>query len=131
MQQAVYLIAIILLSLSSQAAGHGETVRLVAAGLNAGNAEAVSAHFNTMIDLSLPGSEETYSKTQAGRVLKDFFARNPVKSFKITRQGSSADKSVYCIGTLVAGGVQYRVYFLLRKTDGKELIHQLQVQENQ
>lgn len=131
MQSTINLFVILFFSLSAIAGGPEETARHVAAGLNTGNAGAVASHFNTMVDLSLPGSEETYSKTQAGRVLKEFFSQNRVKSFKISKQGSSADGSMYCIGTLTTEKMGYRVYFLIRKTNGKELVQQLQIQENQ
>ncbi len=110
--------------------GPGETVTQVAAALQAGNASEVAKNFNAMVDLTLPGYDETYSKTQAGQILKDFFTQNPVKSFKITRQGSSPDGSQYAIGTLEAGKKVFRVYFIIKSVNGQNLVHQLQVQEN-
>lgn len=107
-----------------------DTAKLVAAALQAGNAAEVSKYFNPMVDLSLPGSDDTYSKTQAGQILKEFFSQNVVKSFKVSKQGSSADGSTYCIGTLEAGGKSYRVYYLIKPVAGKNLVQQLQVQEN-
>ncbi len=107
-----------------------DTAKQVAAALQAGNAAEVAKHFNPMVDLSLPGSDDTYSKTQAGQILKEFFVNHPVKSFKVSKQGSSADGSTYCIGTMEAGGKSYRVYYLIRQVGGQDLVQQLQVQEN-
>ena len=121
---------VVMLSFSGVAAGPDETAKEVAAGLNSGLAEAVSRHFNEMVDLTLPGSDDTYSKTQAGQILKEFFVQNPVKSFKVSKQGSSADGSTYCIGTLEAGGRSYRVYYLIKAAGSKNVVQQLQVQEN-
>ena len=110
--------------------GPEETAAQVAAALQAGNASDVSKNFNAMIDLTLPGYDDTYSKTQAGAILKNFFAQNPVKSFKITRQGSSPDGSQYTIGSLETGKKVFRVYFLIKTVNGQNLVQQLQVQEN-
>jgi hypothetical protein len=120
----------LLLGLSSFTDTQDDISKLVAEGLRTGNASAVSKYFNPMVDLSLPGSDETYSKTQASQVLKKFFVQNPVKGFKISKQGSSADGSTYCIGTLDAGRNSYRVYYLIKPVVGKNLVQQLQIQEN-
>ena len=110
--------------------GPEETSAQVAAALQAGNAADVAKNFNAMVDLTLPGYDDTYSKTQAGQILKDFFTQNPVRSFKITRQGSSPDGSQYTIGSLEAGKKAYRVYFIIKSANGQNLVQQLQVQEN-
>ena len=110
--------------------GPEETVNQVASALQSGNAAEVSKYFNAMVDLTLPGYDDTYSKTQAGQILKDFFAQNQVKGFKITRQGASPDGSQFAIGSLEAGKKVFRVYFILKSVNGQNLIQQLQVQEN-
>ena len=83
-----------------------------------------------MVDLTLPGYDDTSSKAQAGQILKEFLSKNPVKTFKVTNQGSSPDGSRYSIGSLDAGGKIYRVYFLIKTVNGQDLIHQLQLQES-
>ena len=103
--------------------------KLVSAALAVGKTEELVKYFNNMVDLGLPGSEDTYSKTQAQRILEDFFHRNPVKSYKNNRVGTSGDGSQFSIGILEAGGKQYRVYYLLKKVVDKPLIQQFQIQE--
>jgi hypothetical protein len=111
--------------------GPDETATQIAAALQAGNAADVAKHFNSMVDLTLPGYDDSYSKTQAGQILKDFFTQNPVKSFKITRQGASPDGSQYTIGSMEAGKTIFRVYFILKTVNGQNLLQQLQLQQNQ
>jgi hypothetical protein len=115
---------------SAAFSGSEETATQVATAIQAGNALEIAKYFNAMIDLTLPGYDDTYSKTQAGQILKDFFAQNPVKSFKITRQGSSPDGSQFTIGSLEAGKKIFRVYFIIKSVNGQNLVQQLQVQEN-
>ena len=64
--------------------GPEETATQVSAAILAGNAADVAKYFNAMVDLTLPGYDDTYSKIQAGQILKDFFTQNPVKGFNMT-----------------------------------------------
>ena len=107
-----------------------ETTKLIAAGIRAGDANEVSKYFNAMVDLIIPGYNDTYAKSQAGQILKEFFSRNPVKHFKVTKQGSSENGSLYAIGELLSGKIEYRVYFLMQTIDGKILIQQLKIEDN-
>ena len=102
----------------------------VTAAIQAGNAADVAKNFNAMVDLTLPGYDDTYSKAQASQILKDFFSQNPVKSFKVTRHGSSPDGSQYTIGSLETGKKVFRVYFIIKAVSGQNLVQQLQVQDN-
>jgi hypothetical protein len=109
--------------------GQDDTNKQIVAALSAGNALTLSDFFNSMVDLGVSGIEDTYSKTQATQILKDFFSKNPVKSVKITRQGSSTDGSQFSIGEMQAGAGVFRIYYLLKKVSGKFLIQQLQIQK--
>lgn len=124
------LLAMVLLPFHSiPEPGQDDTNKQIVAALTAGNAATLSGYFNSMVDLGISGNEETYSKTQATQILKDFFTKNPVKSVKITRQGSSTDGSQFSIGEMQAGEGKFRIYYLLKKVLGKFLIQQLQIQK--
>ncbi len=124
------LLAMVLLPFhSTPEPGPDDTNKQIVAALTAGNAAALSDYFNAMVDLGISGNEDTYSKTQATQILKDFFTKNPVKSVKITRQGTSTDGSQFSIGEMQAGADKFRIYYLLKKVSGKYLIQQLQIQK--
>jgi hypothetical protein len=101
----------------------------IASALSAGNATELANYFNTMVDLSIPGTEDTFGKTQATRILQDFFSKSPVKSYKTNKQGSSTDGSQFAIGRMEAGNKVFRIYYLMKKSLDKYLIHQFQIQE--
>jgi hypothetical protein len=109
--------------------GPDETNKQIISALTAGDAHALSAYMNKMIDLGIAGNEGSYSKTQATRILMDFFQKNPVKSVKINKKGTSSDGSFFSLGEMEAGGKKYRVYYLLKNVDGNYLIHLMQLQE--
>jgi hypothetical protein len=120
----------VLLPFHSMPAGvQDETNKKIVAALTAGDAVVLSDFLNTMVDLGISGNEDTYSKTQATQILKDFFQKNPVKSVKVTQQGSSTDGAQFTIGEMKAGTDTFRIYYLLKKVAGKFLIQQLQIQK--
>src|ERR1035437_4655330 len=124
------LLAMVLLPFHSiPEPGQDDTNKQIVVALTAGNAAALSDYFNAMVDLGISGNEDTYSKTQATQILKDFFTKNPVKSVKITRQGTSTDGSQFSIGEMQAGTATFRIYYLLKKVSGKFLVQQLQIQK--
>ena len=49
--------------------------------LKKGSASQLSKYFDKTVNISLPTKGNTYSKSQAELVLKDFFDNNGVKSF--------------------------------------------------
>ena len=75
--------------------GSDETNKQITNAIAAGNATVISTYFNSMIDLGISGNEDSYSKAQATRILQDFFSKNPVKTYKVTRQGTSNDGSLF------------------------------------
>lgn len=122
--------ALINLSVYHQLFGQAEEAsKKVAEGITIGNAHLIGTFFNSMVDLSLPGIEDSYGNTQAERIVGDFFKRFVVKSYKTTKTGSSNDGSNFTIGNLEAGGKTFRVFYLIKKVDDKFLVHQFQIQE--
>lgn len=93
----------------------------VITAMKAGNSGLVARHFDSNVELSMPDKSNSYSKSQAELVLKDFFANNPVKGFEVIHKGENAG-SQYCIGTLVTKSGSYRTtIFMKQKGDGQVL----------
>ena len=97
--------------------------------LEKGNSKVLAEYFNTTIDLSVPGKENIYSKVQAELIIKEFFFDNKPVSFRINHKGKSNDGSQYAIGTFKTSDKSFRSYFLVKKTNGKYLIHQMEIEE--
>ena len=93
----------------------------VIAAMRVGNSSQVSKYFDNNVEISMPDKSNSYSKSQAELVLKDFFASNPVKGFEIIHKGENAG-SQYCIGTLQTRNGPYRTtIFMKQKGDGQVL----------
>ncbi|MFO8054457.1 MAG: DUF4783 domain-containing protein [Bacteroidales bacterium] len=98
--------------------------------LNGQKLEALSGHFNAIIELRTPGKDGNFSKKQARLILTDFFKANPCKNYSIHRNGSFPDNSRFFLGEMKSeAGNTYRVYIVSRKQSGKWLIHILKIQK--
>jgi len=95
-----------------------------------GSARDLARHFNNTIQLTLPDDEGRYSRTQAELIVREFFTKYPPKSFTLSHQGSSSDGSRYFIGVYKTGNDSFQTYFLLKRVNGQELLHQLRFEIN-
>ena len=71
----------------------------VIGAIKSGNAAQMAKFFDASVEISMPDKSNSYSKSQAEMVLKDFFSTNAVKNFEVIHKGENAG-SQYCIGTL-------------------------------
>lgn len=95
----------------------------VVKALNSGKTESLSPYFAGMVDISLPGKADSYSKSQASVILKSFFSKNHVNSFKVIHKGTSKKGDHYGIGNLNTSNGNYRVTFFFRQ-DGNSVVLQ-------
>jgi hypothetical protein len=106
-----------------------ETDDKIIEAIQHGNAKELAKFFNNTLDLNTPENEGTFSKAQAEVVMKDFFSKNPPKSFKINHQGSSNDGSHFFIGLYTTQKQNFRAYFLIKKVGEQYLIQLLQFEK--
>lgn len=99
--------------------------------LKAGNSKVLAKYFNTNVELVIQEKEGVYSKVQAELILKEFFAKNPPISLIKRHEGKSGkEASKFVICTLSTAKVQYRVYFVLKKSNGEFTIHQFRIEND-
>ena len=96
----------------------------VITAMRSGNATLVAKYFDNSVEISMPSKSNSYSKSQAELVLKDFFASNPVKSFAIIHKGENAG-SQYCIGTLQTKNGTYRTTIFMKQKGDKQVLQEL------
>ncbi len=94
--------------------------------ISAGDADALGRYFDQTVEVSVMDEEDIYNKAQAIALLKDFFAKNPPKSFSQVHQGTSrGNDSQYCIGNLVTATNTFRVYIYMKVIDERYIIQEL------
>ena len=113
------------------ASGFGFTMEVIddiANAIRSGNPKNISAYFIDNIDLKVIDQEDVYSKQQAEMILKNFFAKHPVKTFSIAHKSVEKNGSQYIIGTLETTNGKFRTYFLIKTTGAKTLIQQFKIE---
>ena len=98
--------------------------------LKSGNAKSLSAFFNQNVELVVQENDNVYSKAQAQLIVNEFFNAHSPQNFSIIHQGGK-EGAQYVIGNLETKRGSFRVYFLLKKNDGQDYIHQLRIEKQE
>ncbi len=135
-----YLLMLVLLLLSGHvvaasipppdSTNDSDIIPAVAAAIRTGDAQTLASFFAVSLDLTVPGSEGTYSRSQAELIVKDFFKTNNPRAFSIRHQGMSGEGAHFVIGQLETTNGSFRVYFLVKTTAGQARLTQLQFEED-
>lgn len=129
MKKILYLFPVLLLCVFATISfSSADVLDNVADAIRSGNASNVAVYFDTNIDLTILDQEGNYSHAQAEIVLKDFFQKNPVRSFKLVHRGNSGSDAQFGIGTMQSQS-SLRVYYLLKPHGGKMLIQTLSFEQ--
>ncbi len=89
-----------------------------------GNAAEVSRFFDNTVEITFPGKSNSYSKSQAELVLRDFFSKNPAKSFQVIHK-SENEGSQYCIGNLETNNGIFRTTIYMKQKGDKQVVQEL------
>ncbi len=96
----------------------------VISSLKTGNATELSKYSDENLLLTLPDKSDSYSKSQAQQILRDFFGTNGVKGFELKHKGNSPGGQ-YCIGNLKTKSGVYRTTVFMKSKDNKQLIKEI------
>jgi hypothetical protein len=95
----------------------------VVSALKQGDVSGLSRYLDNNVEINISGKSNSYSKAQAEIILKDFFAKNQVKSFELVHQGG--DNSRFGIGNMATSSGSFRVSFFLQKKAGSMVLNEL------
>jgi hypothetical protein len=123
----LFLISLILSCITVSGQEKKQPVQSVIEAISTGDSGKLGGYLNSTIDLEAEEIDGSYSKAQAEIILRNFFDKNPVKSFTVNHEGNSNDRSKYIIGTYKSSNEKkFRVYVLFKETGDQQLIYQLQ-----
>ncbi|MCD6597346.1 MAG: DUF4783 domain-containing protein [Bacteroidales bacterium] len=128
MKKMFSFLFIILLAVSAYSQENVEIPSEISMALKSGDAALLSNYLNDNVEMVILDKEGIYNKDQAEVILNDFFKKNPPRRFSLLHQGGKT-KSKYGIGNLDTADQTFRVYFLLKETNGKQIIHQLRIEK--
>jgi len=120
---AVILIALFLISFKP----YFFSIDDVATAIRSGNVNQLSAYLDNRVDITLPDKTDTYSKTQAEMVIRDFFSNTGVQNFQIKHKGENAG-SEFCIGVLKTRNGDYKTVLFMKLKGDKQLLQELRFQ---
>jgi len=96
----------------------------IVVALKNGNASQVARYFDNTVEITLPEKSNSYSKSQAEMILKDFFANNPIKGFDVIHKGENAG-SQYCIGTLFTKNASFRTTVFMKQKGDRQTLQEI------
>jgi hypothetical protein len=124
MRNAIFILFLLPLGLMAQA-----DLKPIASALQTGNVSALAAYFDRQVEITLLSQDDFYDKASATAQMQTFFAGNRPSACSLSHKSTSDDKtSGYAVGTLTAGGKNYRVSVYTRTVDGKALIRELRIE---
>lgn len=106
------------------------TVDDIAHAMRSGNIGQLSRYLDTRVDISLPDKSDTYSKSQAEMIIRDFFSTNGVQDFMIKHKGENSG-SEFCVGVLQTRNGDYRTTFFMKQKGDRQLLQELRFQHAQ
>jgi hypothetical protein len=92
--------------------------------MKTGNTAQIIKYFDNTIEITMPDKSNSYSKSQAELVLKDFFNTNAVKTFEVIHKGENAG-SQYCIGTLITKSGSFRTTIFMKQKGERQLLQEI------
>lgn len=101
------------------------------AALKSGNSKELSKYFDNQIELTIKGAsvnaQNTYSKTQATSIMKEFFSQVKPVSFKELHGGAANEWLKYKIGYLTTEKGKFRLMLRVKETKGSILIQEIEL----
>ncbi|PWT74224.1 MAG: hypothetical protein C5B59_11610 [Bacteroidetes bacterium] len=103
------------------------SIDAVATAIRSGNVNQLSQYLDCRVDISLPDKSDTYSKSQAEMVIRDFFANIGVRNFQVKQKGEN-NEFVYCIGILETQNGNFRTSLFLKQKGDRQYLQELRFQ---
>ncbi|MBT1704194.1 DUF4783 domain-containing protein [Chryseosolibacter indicus] len=105
--------------------GQTDVIGQVKETIKAGSAKELSKYLYQNVDVTIEGNIQSYSKTQAEFVFRDFFKQHPPSEFDIIHQGSSKGGQPFAIGQYKSGADVYRVFMKIKATSNQQLLQEI------
>jgi hypothetical protein len=99
----------------------------VTTAIRMGDVEKLSPYLDYRVDIGLPDKNDSYSKSQAEMVIRDFFITNVVKNFEVKQKGEN-NGFEYCVGLLQTSHGNYRTSLFMKQKGEKLLVEELRFQ---
>jgi hypothetical protein len=103
------------------------SIDTIAGAFRSGNVDQLSPYLDYRVDIALPDKTDTYSKSQAEMVIRDFFENNGVRNFQVKQKGETAG-SEFCVGLLQTRNGDFRTSIFLKQKGDKQYLQEIRFQ---
>lgn len=107
-----------LLTLTSAVAGAQDPIEQNAEFIKTGEIQRLAKTFAPTVELSIPGSEDSYPAAKAAELLETFFKQNQPRSVKIIHRITSNPNYRFAVLVLTTSNGNYRMSFNLKNKSG-------------
>ncbi|MEM9857335.1 MAG: DUF4783 domain-containing protein [Bacteroidota bacterium] len=129
MNKLIQITIMALLSSTSIVFAQDEVVDNIKTAMKSGSSKELSKYFSQNVDVTIDGDIQPFSKTQAEYELRDFFKNHVPDKFSIIHQGASKGGLHFAIGQYVSKSDTFRIFFRIKGTEGKYLIHEITIDQ--
>jgi hypothetical protein len=113
---------LLFLLVSAGGFAQSDIINQVKETIKAGSAKELSKFLNQNVDVTLEGNVQSYSKTQAEFVLRDFFKQHPPNEVNIIHQGSSKGGQPFAILQYKSGAEMYRLFMKIKSVGNAQYL---------
>lgn len=94
-----------------------------------GNSEEIASYFSASVQLTTPGKQGVYSKSQAKMILSGFFEQHAPNSAKSLQQGKSENGAHFLVIALATQTGDYKTTVFYRGSGKSMSIHELKIEK--
>lgn len=120
----ILLITLVASLVSSRAPGILDDV---IGAMKSGSAEQLAKYFDNVVEITMPDKSNSYSKSQAEVIMRDFFANYKVKSFDVLHKGDNGNSN-YCIGNLQTKDGRFRTTLFVKQRGDKQFLQEIRIE---
>ena len=101
----------------------------IESAIKTGDVTTLSKYFAGNVEIHIKDAQNSYSKSQAEAVLKNFFGTHTPRSFAVQHRGESPGGAKYFMGTLSTTAGSYRTYVYAKPVNGVFAIQEVRFEE--
>lgn len=122
MRSRFFLVTFLFLSLAITGYSQSDVISQVKETIKAGSAKELSRYLNNTVDVTMEGNPQSYSKTQAEFVLRDFFKQHPPNEVNIIHQGASKGGQTFAIFQYKSGSETFRLFMKIKGSGNSQFL---------
>jgi uncharacterized protein (DUF2147 family) len=108
---------------------HAQSFDNIESAIKTGDVSTLSKYFSGNVEIHIKDAQNSYSKSQAEAVLKNFFSSHTPRSFAVQHRGESPGGAKYFMGNLSTTAGSYRTYVYAKPANGTFTIQEIRFEE--